>query len=648
MSNCSKLSLKTASELLQKHGLLREMIQHKEPKTDCTTKHCENNEDSTHSKNEIWSLNPYYFDNIDADSCFTHATYDSRDIKNGTLLFIKGNFKSEYLVDADSKGLVSYVAEKSYANYTNSVGLIVNDVRKAMSVLSAAFFGFPQEKLTVVGITGTKGKTTTAYFTHAILNAYSHGKAALFSSVDNCLDGKTYVESDLTTPESFDAFRMMREAVDNGMQYLVMEVSSQAYKVDRVYGLHFNVGAFLNISPDHISPIEHPTFEDYLYCKRQLIANSKCLVLNADADHADLLLQDAKNHNVNVTTFARIKKNEIVEDVWDDEYEENNDNSKNSSEKNEEAESLENSCKNDNNNFDNTKDTKNIKEDSSSLCDIEHYSELITPNYIAIPEENSEKHYIAIKDDQEEDYDSNHADNCEITSKDSKDSKDSTDTTYYCPIDDFTLSIAGDFNYENALAAIAIAGELGINQETDLSALKAIECIKIPGRMEYFKDSQSNTISIVDYAHNYISMKALLDFVENKYGKDNPRITLVTGSAGNKAYDRRKEIVEAAQDRIDQFVFTIEDTDTEDAMDICKDMRKYITNQNVKSHIIVDRPDAVEYSIYDARKCSNQNDNQLNIILIIGKGDEQWIKHQNKHVPYEGDSFIVKRLFEVK
>lgn len=645
MSNCSKLSLKAASELLQKHGLLREMIQHKEPKTDCTIKHCENNEDSTHSKNEIWSLNPYYFDNIDADSCFTHATYDSRDIKNGTLLFIKGNFKSEYLVDADSKGLVSYVAEKSYANYTNSVGLIVNDVRKAMSVLSAAFFGFPQEKLTVVGITGTKGKTTTAYFTHAILNAYSHGKAALFSSVDNCLDGKTYVESDLTTPESFDAFKMMREAVDNGMQYLVMEVSSQAYKVDRVYGLHFNVGAFLNISPDHISPIEHPTFEDYLYCKRQLIANSKCLVLNADADHADLLLQDAKNHNVNVATFARIKKNEIVEDVWDDEYEENNDNSKNSSEKNEEAESLENSCKNDNNNFDNTKDTKNIKENSSSLCDIEHYSELITPDYIAIPEENSEKHYIAIKDNQEEDYDSNHADNCEITSKDSKDSKD---TTYYCPIDDFTLSIAGDFNYENALAAIAIAGELGINQETDLSALKAIECIKIPGRMEYFKDSQSNTISIVDYAHNYISMKALLDFVENKYGKDNPRITLVTGSAGNKAYDRRKEIVEAAQDRIDQFVFTIEDTDTEDAMDICKDMRKYITNQNVKSHIIVDRPDAVEYSIYDARKCSNQNDNQLNIILIIGKGDERWIKHQNKHVPYEGDSFIVKRLFEVK
>lgn len=116
----------------------------------------------------------------------------------------------------------------------------------------------------------------------------------MFSSVDNCLDGHTYVESDLTTPESMDAFRMMREAADNGMKYLVMEVSSQAYKVDRVYGLTFDVAAFLNISPDHISPIEHPTFEDYLYCKRQIIVNAKSLVLGADSLHADLLREDAE------------------------------------------------------------------------------------------------------------------------------------------------------------------------------------------------------------------------------------------------------------------------------------------------------------------------------------------------------------------
>ena len=581
------LSLESASKLLQQYGLLREMIQY--CKNEDSDANNEKNTDSTHSKNEIWSLNPYYFANIDANECFAHATYDTRDIKPGTLLFIKGNFKPEYLLNADSKGLSAYVAEQSYAEYTNAVGLIVNDARKAMSVLAAAFFGNPQKDLTVVGITGTKGKTTTAYFTHAILNAHSHGKAALFSSVDNCLDGVNYVESDLTTPESFDAFKMMREAVDNGMKYLVMEVSSQAYKVSRVYGLKFDVAAFLNISPDHISPIEHPTFEDYLYCKRQIIANTKSLVLNADADHADLLMQDAERNNVPVTTFARIQRDEIENSTCE---------------------------------IKNSDDLENNRVNSCKYVNDEDYAELLAPDYIAMPVENSESHCIAIKNTQED-----------------SDEED----VHYLTLDEFSLAIAGDFNYENALAAIAIASNLGI-KENDLEALHALENIKISGRMEVSKDSESNTIAIVDYAHNFISVKSLLDFVYEKYGKENPRITLVTGSAGNKAYDRRKEIVEAAQNRIYQFIFTIEDTNTEDEMDICKDMRGYITNENVKSHIIIDRPDAVEYSVDDARKSFNK-DGKFNIILLIGKGDERWIKHENKHVPYEGDSEIIKRLF---
>lgn len=588
MTMHNTLSLTSASKLLQQYGLLREMIQHHESQD--LASNSEQSTDSTHSRNEIWSLNPYYFANVDADEYFAHATYDTRDIKPGTLLFIKGNFKPEYLLDADSKGLSAYVAEQSYAEYTNAVGLIVTDVRKAMSILSAAFFGNPQEKLTVVGITGTKGKTTTAYFTHAILNAHSGSKAALFSSVNNCLDGVNYVESDLTTPESFDAFKMMREAVDNGMKYLVMEVSSQAYKVNRVYGLKFDVAAFLNISPDHISPIEHPTFEDYLYCKRQIIANTKRLVLNADADHADLLLQDAERNNVPVTTFARIQKDEIENSTCE---------------------------------VINSDDLEDNHTDYCASVNDDDYSELLTPDYIAIPAESSESHCISIRDTDENSND---------------------EDVHYSTVDDFSLAIAGDFNYENALAAIAIAGELSINQDTDLAALKSIENIKIPGRMEVFKDAQSSTIAVVDYAHNYISTKALLDFVDERFGKENPRITLVTGSAGNKAYDRRKEIVQAAQNRIYQFIFTTEDTNTEDEMDICKDMRGYITNENVKSHIIIDRPDAVEYSVDDARKSFNREE-KFNVILLIGKGDERWIKHENKHVPYEGDSEIIKRLF---
>ena len=109
----------------------------------------------------------------------------------------------------------------------------------------------------------------------------------------------------------------------------------------------------------------------------------------------------------------------------------------------------------------------------------------------------------------------------------------------------------GDFNYANAAAALAIAHAAGIDLTADAAATHAMEPVRIAGRMEQFHDPQSNTLAIVDYAHNYASVTALLDFVDERFGSQHPRITLVTGSAGNKAYDRRKEIVEAAQHRID-------------------------------------------------------------------------------------------------
>ena len=132
-----------------------------------------------------------------------------------------------------------------------------------------------------------------------------------------------------------------------------------------------------------------------------------------------------------------------------------------------------------------------------------------------------------------------------------------------------------------------------------------------------------------------------VDFVDERFGSQHPRITLVTGSAGNKAYDRRKEIVEAAQHRIDSFIFTAEDTDTEPFIDICMEMQRYITVPGIASTVISDRPSAVTNAIYDARAHADR----FNIILIIGKGDERWIKDHNKHVPFEGDDRIVERMF---
>ncbi|OZG66401.1 UDP-N-acetylmuramoylalanyl-D-glutamate--2, 6-diaminopimelate ligase [Bifidobacterium hapali] len=516
------LTLQSAARLLDEHHLLREII-----------------------AGDLWTLDASQVD--DADKPFADITYDTRTVNTGSLLCCKGRFKAEYLDGIDTHGLAAYVAETDFSSATKAPGLIVNDVRKAMSLLSAEFFGRPQDNLTVIGITGTKGKTTTAYFTQAVLNAYSDGKCALFSSVDNCLDGHTYVESDLTTPESLDAFRMMRTAVDNGMRYLVMEVSSQAYKVDRVYGLTFDVAGFLNISPDHISPIEHPTFEDYLYCKRQIIANTKQLVYGADMAHVDLVQQDTAVHHVTATSFA----------------------------------------------------LHNEGKDSGTAA-----------NTIAWPSDDAHSAYhIAI---------------------------DGID------LGEYHLSIDGDFNYLNAAAAVSIAHAAGVPTDAT-NALHAMESVRIAGRMEQFRDPQSNTIAIVDYAHNYASVTALLDFVYERYGAHNPRITLITGSAGNKAYDRRKEIVKAAEKRIHNFIFTAEDTDTEPFIDICMEMQSYITVPNMTSTVISDRPTAIMNAVYDARAHADR----FNVLLIIGKGNERWIKDHNKHVPFEGDDHIVERMFNL-
>src|SRR5699024_5486617 len=101
-------------------------------------------------------------------------------------------------------------------------------------------------------------------------------------------------KSDLTTPESLDLFRDMRTAVDNGMTHLVMEVSSQAYKKSRVFGLTYDLGFFLNITPDHIGPNEHPNFEDYLHSKLQLMVNSRKCIINAETDRLEDVYSAAK------------------------------------------------------------------------------------------------------------------------------------------------------------------------------------------------------------------------------------------------------------------------------------------------------------------------------------------------------------------
>lgn len=281
------ISLKTARTLLIQHDLYKEI---------------------THKEHWHYSLPTEL-----ATTRFESISYHSLEVDKQTLFFVKGlNFKEEYLQKAIMEnGLRFYVAETTYD--VEATGLIVKDIKKAMAILSMAFYDYPQNKLKLIGFTGTKGKTTAAYFAKSILSQATNHRCAMLSTMNTTLDGVNYFKSELTTPESLDLFRMMKEALDNQMTHLVMEVSSQAYKTQRVYGLLFDVGIFLNISPDHIGPIEHPTFEDYLYCKRQLLRNSKSIILNRESCHFNIIFEESKTFDAKVYVYGR---NPHVTDVY--------------------------------------------------------------------------------------------------------------------------------------------------------------------------------------------------------------------------------------------------------------------------------------------------------------------------------------------
>lgn len=233
---------------------------------------------------------------------------DSQDVTEGTLFIVKGaHFKSQYLDDAHTNGAFCYIAEKEIPE-VKMPWIQVKDVRLAMAHLATFYYNDPWKNLHVTGITGTKGKSSAAYYIKSILDEYSKDKeepeTAVVSSIDT-YDGKERFESHLTTPEPLDLERHFSNAVASHIKYLTMEVSSQALKYDRVLGVQFEVGAFLNIGYDHISPIEHPTWEDYFQSKLKIFSQSRNAVVNLDSDHADEILAAAKNGTAQkVVTFS--------------------------------------------------------------------------------------------------------------------------------------------------------------------------------------------------------------------------------------------------------------------------------------------------------------------------------------------------------
>lgn len=255
------------------------------------------------------------------DHRFSHLSYSSADVTPDTFFICKGAaFKEEYLRDAIAKGAGVYLAQSLYEG-VDCPHILVSGIRKAMSLVSIAFYQKAYRNFRVVGLTGTKGKTTTTYFMKNILDAFCRRnpqlcaaqKSAVLSTVE--VDtGIEHHEAHLTTPESPDLQRYFAQTRDSGLPFLTMEVSSQAYKLSRVYGMDFDIGMFLNIGEDHIGPLEHTDFEDYFSCKLQLMEHCRTAIINREMDHAQRVLEHARAHAQRVLTFGKLETADLDDD----------------------------------------------------------------------------------------------------------------------------------------------------------------------------------------------------------------------------------------------------------------------------------------------------------------------------------------------
>ncbi len=461
-------------------------------------------------------------------------SYDSRKIiKNSAFVCIEGvNFDTHNILnEIIEKGSSLIVVKKDVENEIidlakekNVTIVKVDNTRRALAIMSKNYFRNPSEKLKIIGITGTKGKTTTAYMIREILKDAGK-KVGIIGTIGIEYDDR-FIKTNNTTPESFLLESVFYDMVNSNIEYVVMEVSSQSLKYDRVYGIEFLYGIFTNISHDHIGPNEHEDFDDYLNSKLKIFKNSKIAVLNMDDMYYDIEEEYCKKLNLKILRFSN----------------------------------------------------KNIKR---KLIDDDNF----------------------------------------------------LGTKFSC--DKFNIDVdipmPGVHNIQNAVIAITVAKDIGIDDEIIKNALSKV---KVPGRVEILKKTNDITI-LVDYAHNEVGTYALINSIREYNPK---RVVVVFGSGGNRDVKRRYGMGEAVGELADFAIVTADNSRFEKTIDIINQILVTLTKKLDKYIVIEDRREAIRYAI--------KNYIPGDFICVIGKGHEDYNDFMGKKTHFSDKEEILKILNE--
>lgn len=472
-------------------------------------------------------------------------TYDSRTAERGQLFFCLpgASFDGhDYAPDAYAHGARLFAAEHPLPLPEDAVQIIVPDTRRALADCAALFFGHPEREMTLIGITGTKGKTTTAMMTAAVLNAC--GRPCGYIGTNGITYGSAHMLTANSTPESLVLYRTLRQMLDAGVRLCVMEVSSQGLWKGRVRGMTFAVTLFTNLSPDHVGGAEHPDYDHYRACKHTLFTDygTRLMLCQAFDPDSDYMVRDV---TAPVLYFG-------------------------------------------------------TGQAPASCAD----NPLAWQAVDAAP---------AVRDGR-------------------------PGTVFSLlrfghPLGgERFLPMPGQFNLDNALGALAVCCDgLGVPVE---DALAVLADVSVPGRFQVVTHGALPEVSfIIDYAHNGVSLAAILDALRVYKPR---RLICLFGSVGGRTFSRRRDMAEAAAHRADLCILTSDNPGQENPDDIIRDIDRHFPADGCPRLLIPDR----EAAIREAVRLARPGD----IILLAGKGHEDYQLVGTRRVPFREEEILRNAL----